>query len=193
MKELGKCEIKKMNLVDLKMADYNPRKMSDEAYDGLGKSIDRFGLLVPIVWNKRTGNIVGGHQRYRYLVETGAVETDVVIVDLDGNDEIALNITLNNPNVRGKFTNEVVNLLKLSEAQLGNAFVEIGLGKLFEKLSFDEVPPVKKPSGGGSGGGEPCSPGESKPEAVVTCPKCKSKWNLQDKNIVLNTVVGKKS
>jgi hypothetical protein len=183
------CVIERKKLIDIHLSDYNPRKMSDEAYDGLGKSIDRFGLLGYIVWNKRTGNIVSGHQRYRYLVETGAVETDVVIVDLDGNDEIALNITLNNPNVRGKFTNEVVNLLKLSEAQLGNAFVEIGLGKLFEKLSFEEVPPVKKPSGGG---GEPGLPGEARPEAIVTCPKCKSQWKLKDKSIVLNTVAGKK-
>jgi hypothetical protein len=116
-----------------------------------------------------------------------------VVVDLDGNDEIALNITLNNPNVRGKFTNEVVSLLKLSEAQLGNAFVEIGLGKLFEKLSFEEVSPVKKPSGGGSGGGESGSSGEAKPEAIVTCPKCKSQWKLKDRNIVFNAVAEKKS
>lgn len=185
---LGDCKIEAKKLIDLKLADYNPREMSKEAFSGLSASIDKFGLLGYIVWNKRSGNIISGHQRYRYLVEMGETETDVVVVDLDGNDEIALNITLNNPNVRGKFTNEVVNLLKLSEAQLGNAFIEIGLGKLFEKLNFEEVFPVRKPSGGGSGGGESESTGGGKPEAIVICPKCKSQWKLKDKGIVLNTV-----
>lgn len=192
MKELGSCEVKKMKLVDLKMADYNPREMSDEAYDGLGKSIDRFGLLVPIVWNKRTGNIVGGHQRYRYLVEAGVLETDVVVVDLDGNEEIALNITLNNPNLRGKFTNDVVSLLKMSEAQLGNVFVEIGLGKLFEKLDFGEAPLPKKSSGGG-GGTESSGDGGTKPGAIVVCPKCKSQWKLKDGTVIHNTMAGRQA
>ena len=38
---------------------------SDLAYEQLLRSIDEFGYIDPIIWNKRTGNIVGGHQRFK--------------------------------------------------------------------------------------------------------------------------------
>jgi hypothetical protein len=166
------------------MAEFNPRKISDDAYKGLGNSIDKFGLMIPIVWNKRTGNIVGGHQRYKYLVESGEMETDVVVVDLDGNEEVALNITLNNPNIRGKFTAEVVKLLKLSEAQIGSLFNDIRLDVLFRKLNFPETNPEQGGGGGGEGGGQPA--------AVITCPKCQSRWIMSSKKVLVNTVGEKK-
>ena len=45
--------------------------------------MQEFGYVEPIVWNKRTGNIVGGHQRYKILIDMGMQEVDCVVVDLD--------------------------------------------------------------------------------------------------------------
>ena len=36
-----------------------------------------------IVWNKRTGHIVGGHQRFKVLKHQGHTEIECVVVDLD--------------------------------------------------------------------------------------------------------------
>lgn len=191
------CEIKRMKLVDLKMAEYNPRKISDDAFNGLGESINKFGLMIPIVWNKRTGNIVGSHQRYKHLVEMGEKETEVVVVDLDGNEEVALNITLNNPNIRGKFTNDVTRLLKLCEAQIGSVFNDIKLNDLFKTLKFDDdgTPPQPKDRNNNS---EPPDPSDPPPppgddgsmDAIITCPQCKSQWKLKDNTVVTDTRKG---
>ena len=40
-----------MKLADLKQADYNPRTISPAALDGLRHSVERFGLVEPIVFN----------------------------------------------------------------------------------------------------------------------------------------------
>jgi hypothetical protein len=196
------CEIKKVKLIDLKMAEYNPRKISDDAFNGLGASLNKFGMMVPIVWNKKTGNIVGGHQRYKHLVEMGETETEVVVVDLEGNEEVALNITLNNPNIRGKFTSEVTRLLKICEAQIGSVFNDIKLNDMFAKLDFGEDKPKepKKKNEGETGDDnrdvppEPPSPvtsgDDGSQDAVITCPKCASKWKLKDNTVVVDTTKG---
>jgi len=49
----------------------------------------------PVVWNKQTGNVVGGHQRLKVLLEMGQTEIDCVVVDLESQREKALNIALN--------------------------------------------------------------------------------------------------
>jgi len=79
-------------------ADYNPRKNlkpGDPEYEKLKRSIEEFGYVEPVIWNKRTGNIVGGHQRFKVLVQMGAQEVDCVVVDLDPDKEKALNVALN--------------------------------------------------------------------------------------------------
>lgn len=81
-----------------KPAPYNPRKdltPEDLEYRRIDKSIDRFGPVEPIVWNERTGHIVGGHQRYKILVARGETEIQVVRVDLSLEEEKALNLALN--------------------------------------------------------------------------------------------------
>lgn len=45
--------------------------------------------------NKRTGNIVGGHQRYTVLKDLGYDKVDVSVVDMNEQDEMALNVALN--------------------------------------------------------------------------------------------------
>lgn len=79
-------------------APYNPRKdlkPSDPEYQKLVNSIDKWGLVKPLVWNRRTGHLVGGHQRFKVLVARGDTEVDVSVVDLDETQEKALNLALN--------------------------------------------------------------------------------------------------
>jgi len=56
-----------MKLSDLKPAEYNPRKMSRKQLERLRKSLDEFGDLSGIIYNRRTGNLIGGHQRVKAL------------------------------------------------------------------------------------------------------------------------------
>ena len=67
MGELGSIEVRHLMMTDIKPFEDNPRTIGGKALTGLEKSIRRFGLVEPIVWNERTGNIVGGHQRLRAL------------------------------------------------------------------------------------------------------------------------------
>jgi len=83
----------------LKPAKYNPRKdlkPGDPAYEKIKRSLHDFGYVDPIVWNEVTGNIVGGHQRFKVLKAEGATEVDCVVVHIENpSDEKALNIALN--------------------------------------------------------------------------------------------------
>ena len=91
-------EIKKIPIEQINPAPYNPRKdlkPGDPEYEKLKKSITEFDLVEPLVWNKRTGNLVGGHQRLKILLERGDKEVDVSVVDLDDAREKALNVALN--------------------------------------------------------------------------------------------------
>lgn len=75
---------------DLHPADYNPRKdlaPGDKQYEKLARSIETFGYVEPIVWNRTTGNIVGGHQRLKVLVQNGYTEVQVVEVELNEQEE----------------------------------------------------------------------------------------------------------
>jgi DNA modification methylase len=86
-------EIKK--IADLMPASYNPRKATKKQEDNLKKSLEKFGVVEPIVFNKQTGCIVGGHFRIRELKKLGYTEVECVIVDLPIEDEKELNIRLN--------------------------------------------------------------------------------------------------
>lgn len=63
-----------MKLKDLKPADYNPRTITDEQLERLKKALHEFGDLSGIVFNRRTDNLVGGHQRLKCLPPDAKVE-----------------------------------------------------------------------------------------------------------------------
>ncbi|PTK37717.1 transcriptional regulator [Staphylococcus hominis] len=95
---MKKLQIQEMNINDITPADYNPRialNEHDDEYKKIKNSIEEFGYVDPIIWNKRTGNIVGGHQRYTVLKDLGYEKVDVSVVDMSEQDEMALNIALN--------------------------------------------------------------------------------------------------
>ncbi len=92
-------KLQKVPVEKLKPAKYNPRKdlkPGDPAYEKIKRSMNDFGYVDPVIWNEVTGNIVGGHQRYKVLKAEGVNEIDCVVVHIDNpQDEKALNVALN--------------------------------------------------------------------------------------------------
>jgi ParB-like chromosome segregation protein Spo0J len=76
----------------------NPRadlRATDPEYLAIQRSVERWDLVEPLVWNERTGRLVSGHQRLKVLKDRGDIEVDVSVVDLDEHEEQALGIALN--------------------------------------------------------------------------------------------------
>jgi hypothetical protein len=88
-------EIEVKKIKDLKPNPLNPRKSSITQDENLKKSLEKFGVVEPIVFNKQSGYIVGGHFRVRELKKLGYKEVECVIVDLSPDDEKELLIRLN--------------------------------------------------------------------------------------------------
>ncbi|MFS0410128.1 site-specific DNA-methyltransferase [Corynebacterium striatum] len=90
--------IKQLPISELKPADYNPRKdlqPGDADYEKLKRSLTEFGYVEPVIYNRTTGHVVGGHQRLKVLADLGHTDVDCVVVELDETREKALNVALN--------------------------------------------------------------------------------------------------
>lgn len=90
--------IKTMPLDQLIHAEYNPRvalQPGDPEFEKLKKSILEFGYVDPIVYNERSGVVVGGNQRLHVLRALGFTKVEVSVVDLSPEKEKALNLALN--------------------------------------------------------------------------------------------------
>lgn len=93
-----KMQIQTVRAEEINPAVYNPRdnlKPGDPEYESLKKSILAYGCVQLLVWNIRTGTLVGGHQTFKVLLELGVKEVQVCVVDLPLYQEKALNIALN--------------------------------------------------------------------------------------------------
>lgn len=124
------AQVTTKRISDLNPAPYNPRKAlksGDPAYEKLKKSILEFGDVGLIVWNRRTGNIVGGHQRLQVHKDLGHETVQVMEVDLPLEKEKALNLALNR--ISGTWDKD-----KLSEVLAGL----VPTREDFLALGFDE-------------------------------------------------------
>lgn len=138
MSKLGQSVIKTLPMAKLEGAEYNPRQISDAALAGLTSSLGEFGLVQPIVYNERTGTVVGGHQRLKALRSMGVQEVDCVVVNLPIEKEKALNVTLNNPAISGTFLEaELQSLL----SQLESSSVDLE-GLMLTELMMPEMEPL---------------------------------------------------
>ena len=123
-------------------SEYNPRKdlkETDKEYQAIKNSLETFGLLSPIIWNKRTGHIIGGHQRYKILVSQGATEIECVVIDFDEEKEKACNIALNS--AIGEWDNDKLDAL-LFELQYSDFLMsDFGIDMSdFEEIETEESP-----------------------------------------------------
>lgn len=87
-------------------APYNPRKIDDHDMAALRRSLRFFGAVEPIVANKRTQRIVGGHQRVKAAEAEGIAQLPVSWVDLDDPSEKQLDLALNR--ISGQWDDEAL-------------------------------------------------------------------------------------
>lgn len=101
----------------LKPAEYNPRIMEEKEHEQLEEVINYFGLADPIIFNTKTGVIIGGNQRYEHiknrkegyallLGDIGWYFTDEELKLETEADEKSLNIALNK--ISGSFDNSLL-------------------------------------------------------------------------------------
>ena len=134
-----------MELKELRPAGYNPRRISPEAMKGLSKSLSEFGDISGLVWNKRTGHLVAGHQRLAalkaqhgdgLLMDGDTLTTPtgerfpVRTVDWPESKERMANVAANNPHIAGQFDEGLEDILKQLEADDA---------ALFEALRMEEL------------------------------------------------------
>jgi len=108
-----------LNRSQVNFAPYNPRKKDKKVIESLKKNFKKVGFLGGIIWNKTTGNLVGGHKRmetldliYNY---DGTKEKDydikVEMVEFDLKTEHEQNIYLNNKKQQGETDFELMSKL----------------------------------------------------------------------------------
>ncbi len=102
--------------------------------------LSRHGLVTTPVWNRRTGNLVSGHQRLSILDElerSKEYAVTVSVIDVDESEEKKLNIQLNNPSMQGTWDMDL--LLGLFEGQ-EYSFADFGFsdGDAGIMFGFDE-------------------------------------------------------
>ena len=164
-------QIAKMKIEDLIPSDYNPRKdlqPGDPEYEKLERSIREFGYVEPIVWNRRTGRVVGGHQRLKILKAQGFKEITVSVVDLNETKEKALNLALNK--IEGGWDIPKLKdlLQELSETDLDMELTGFGqeeIDNLLADLDIDDFFRDHEESADDDDEDEP-------EEETVVCPEC---------------------
>lgn len=106
---LGTIDVRRVKFREINPAAYNPRvrlRPGDPEYDKLKRSMVKYGSVDPLIWNERTGNLVGGHQRLTIMQDHGVTEADVSVVNLPLAEEKALNLALNK--VSGRWDDELL-------------------------------------------------------------------------------------
>lgn len=150
-----RLKIVDVDIQGLKSADYNPRKWSTEAIDGLSSSIKKFGLVDPIIVNKapnRLNVVIGGHFRLKIAKDLGFKEIPVVYVNIpDIEKEKELNLRLNKNvgewdwDLLAKFDESFLSVAGFSSEDLDEIFEidstpeQFDLEKELKKLDINEV------------------------------------------------------
>jgi len=110
-------EYKNIKLKDVKMAGYNPRKISSDEMEKLKASLKEFGCVRPLLINQKSGALVAGHQMLEAAKQLGWKELPYMEIDLPLDKEKALNILLNK--VQGSWDFDLLGPL-LKELNEGN-------------------------------------------------------------------------
>ena len=137
--------IEQLDPATLVPADYNPRKISKHQAEALKRSLDRWGFVEPIVANKRTGRIVGGHQRLDGALALALPTVPVHWIDVDEASEKALNIALNQ--ISGEWDEQLLSDLLLELEHDGQDLEDLGFDADELQAIIDAAAPAPELSG----------------------------------------------
>lgn len=134
--QFDRYEYREIHRRELKNAEYNPRRISDEAKRKLRNNLKIRGLMGAPVWNPTTGNLVGGHQRVNQLDALEGTDNymiRVLVVPMDEKTEKEQNIFLNNPLSQGEWDYEKLEeMFKTPDIEIDSTGFDMGeIYKLF--------------------------------------------------------------
>lgn len=125
-----KYELVEVHRSQLKNAPYNPRQIGPKQKKKLRAAIAKTGLVEPLVWNARTGHIVGGHQRVGVLDSlegTQDYRLHVAKIDVDLKAEKELNVLLNNQAVQGEWDlSRLEEMFRDESLEIANTGFDVG-------------------------------------------------------------------
>ena len=118
-------DVQKMKVAEIQFHPNNPRVMPEENREALGRSLEEFDQVVPLVWNKRTEFLLGGEKRLLVLRAKGVEEVWVNVVDVPEEKEKALMIALNSQTLQGRYTKDVRGVIEeLESSEMGKGLVD---------------------------------------------------------------------
>ena len=140
-------KIEEIEISKLKPATYNPRQITTKQYKDLRSSVEKFGLVDPIIVNKDM-TIIGGHQRYKICKDLKHTEIDCVVLDLSKEEERELNIRLNKNT--GEFDMDILanefDIDELTDWGFKHIDLDINIDKITEGNTEDDHIPEAKES-----------------------------------------------
>ncbi len=136
---------------ELQPSLYNPRKWSEAATEQLKESIQRFGLIDPILVNgaeNRKNIVIGGHFRLKVAKDLEITEVPVVYVDIpDEAKERELNLRLNKNlgewdyGLLKEFDQDILGDVGFSSTELDDIFLD---KRVITEDTFDLQKELKK-------------------------------------------------
>lgn len=141
------AQIPACKISTLREAEYNPKTLDPAARKALKADLRKFGMVEPILVNKRTMTVINGHQRMSVWKELGNDTIPAFFVDVDEQTEKKMNLDLNNPHIEGQW--EHTKLAPLQERlkdipNLGNLEIGmIGTG-IVRMETIEDLPPEEQ-------------------------------------------------
>lgn len=189
-------QFEKININEIKPAEYNPRIMPPEEMEKLKTGLNTFGLVDPIIIDLTDNNtVIGGHQRLEVLKEIdeemelqlirlgdiGLVIKETKLKIKDKNDQKALNLALNKISGTWDYQKLDDELLELTEDNYqieltGFNTEDINL-ELENDINIDDLIYTEtEPNQINEDGTTPNT--KEIVEKTITCPRCKHEFQL---------------
>lgn len=143
-------QVQQVKISELKPSEYNPRKWSEDQLQKLRESLEKFGVVDPLIVNShpsRTNIVIGGNMRLKVLKDMKYTDVPVVYLNLDEAKERDLNVRLNKTggefdlDLLKDFDESLLEDIGFSSEELDDIFID---DDLEEKNSFDLKKELKK-------------------------------------------------
>lgn len=150
MANISNLQVQQVKISELKPSEYNPRKWSEDQLQKLRESLQKFGVVDPLIVNShpsRQNIVIGGNMRLKVLKDMKYTEVPAVYLNLDEAKERDLNVRLNKTggefdiDLLKDFDESLLEDIGFSSEELDDIFID---DDLEEKNSFDLKKELKK-------------------------------------------------